>query len=83
MSNNPGGEHHHSQNQTDERNSAPDPGDTQPARDEDKDRRDGSGGGSGGTGVGSRKGGSRSANRGNFANDPERARKAGQKGGKS
>jgi general stress protein YciG len=29
------------------------------------------------------KGGTRSGNRGNFANDPERARKAGQKGGKA
>jgi hypothetical protein len=84
MSNNPGGEHQHSQNQTDERkHSGPNPGDHQPSRDEDKDRRHGSGGDSGGSGEGGRKGGSRSDNRGNFANDPERARKAGQKGGKS
>ena len=34
-------------------------------------------------GDAARKGGTRSGNRGNFANDPERARKAGQKGGKA
>ena len=75
MANNNPGEHQrsHPHKSEDERR-PPAPNQDEQSR-EDKERPHG--------GDAAPKGGGRSANRGNFANDPERARKAGQKGGKA
>ena len=85
-SNNPGGEHQpqHPQSQhpkSDEHtpHSRPDAGEQQ--RDDETSRGHGSDRAGGGGAGGGRKG--RSSNPGNFANDPDRARKAGKKGGKA
>jgi general stress protein YciG len=71
--NNPGEHQSHPRKSEDDRNPSA-PNQDEESR-EDKGRRHGA--------DNEQKGGGRSGNRGNFANDPERARKAGQKGGKA
>lgn len=73
--NNPGGDNqsHHPKSDEHKTHSPPDPGQQ---RDDDTSRH----GSDRGAGAGHK---GRSSNPGNFANDPDRARKAGQKGGKA
>jgi general stress protein YciG len=75
--NNPGGDDRSHHPKSDEHNSRPmpDPAEQQP--EDGSNRRHGS---DRGPGTGHK---GRSSNPGNFANDPDRARKAGQKGGKA
>ena len=74
MANNNPGEHQQSHTHKSEDERSPSMPDRDEQSREDKKRHDGDA---------AHKGGTRSGNRGNFANDPERARKAGQKGGKA